>query len=752
MRIRGRAGKILAVVLSVTLCSSGLWWSVHEVGRAKSAPDIAGLLSFLAGLVSAVVGGWALWLAADALRGQRTPSVIAGELARDVVQAEGVQYRQLLGSGAAVPDSRIDLTFTATVSNVNGARPQGTLEEITTYYKALRPGRMVITGTPEFRPDGQVGGDAGTGKTVLALALLLGLAKDRTAQDPVPVRLSAASWPGSGIRAWLRTHLTDTYRISAREASSIVAANLVLPVIDGLDEMASDPAPGYNSRASELLRAIERFGHGDTHCPVILTCRHAAYQALVGAGVEPGVVAQVALARVDAARACQYLRRRVGSTEQGRARWQPVLSALTAVATAGSTNPAQPADVLLARTLDTPWRLTLAATVFEERGPTGQYRRNPAGLLTLAVHGRLYEYLLDRYVGSAVAASRHEADDDISESTPRNRRKQFLPDTTWHHLAVLARYLNSNAGAGGEAPRSVAGRTLSSTDLILHDLWPLAGPYRVRWTEQILVAISVAVPLYWMGNPGFGRNSRPYSLLFLIFLLICRQAWPHPERVDFRRLRTWDGWWGAVLGSVLGIVFGFVIWGGTVLSRTETIHAESVETVFHPYDLFLGGFCALLFGAASGFMLGLVGKEQATSSGPLSLVRKDFAAGAAPAFVILVASALYAGFAFDPVAEIFGPVEMSYGLGLVHSVLAQLSFGILLSLIAFVVPIRGGSAALRYLALLLNTRRSLPWRLGHFLDSCYQAGILRVAGTAWQFRHRELQDHLAARPSPPPRP
>lgn len=110
---------------------------------------------------------------------------------------------------------------------------------------------MVITGTPALRPEGQASGDAGTGKTVLALALLLGLAKDRTAQDPVPVRLSAASWPGNQIRDWIHTHLTDTYRFPAREASSIVAANLVLPVIDGLDEMDSDPAPDYTSRASQ---------------------------------------------------------------------------------------------------------------------------------------------------------------------------------------------------------------------------------------------------------------------------------------------------------------------------------------------------------------------------------------------------------------------------------------------------------------------------------------------------------------------
>ena len=53
----------------------------------------------------------------------------------------------------------------------------------------------------------------------------------------------------------------------------------------------------------------------------------------------------------------------------------------------------------------------------------------------------------------------------------------------------------------------------------------------------------------------------------------------------------------------------------------------------------------------------------------------------------------------------------------------------------------------RYLALLLCTRRRgerwLPWHLTRFMKRCYDAGLLRRAGGAFQFRHRELQDFLA---------
>ena len=42
-------------------------------------------------------------------------------------------------------------------------------------------------------------------------------------------------------------------------------------------------------------------------------------------------------------------------------------------------------------------------------------------------------------------------------------------------------------------------------------------------------------------------------------------------------------------------------------------------------------------------------------------------------------------------------------------------------------------------------RRRLPLRLMRFLDQAHRMGLLRVVGSAYQFRHAELQDHLAAR-------
>jgi hypothetical protein len=48
-------------------------------------------------------------------------------------------------------------------------------------------------------------------------------------------------------------------------------------------------------------------------------------------------------------------------------------------------------------------------------------------------------------------------------------------------------------------------------------------------------------------------------------------------------------------------------------------------------------------------------------------------------------------------------------------------------------------------ALLLGGRR-LPYRPARFLDWAWPAGLIRVAGLGYQFRHREFQDFLTRHP------
>jgi hypothetical protein len=80
-------------------------------------------------------------------------------------------------------------------------------------------------------------------------------------------------------------------------------------------------------------------------------------------------------------------------------------------------------------------------------------------------------------------------------------------------------------------------------------------------------------------------------------------------------------------------------------------------------------------------------------------------------------------------------------------VAASLAVGLASGLAVGLAGLTGGSrawlccvVAARWLAV---TGR-LPWRLMDFLDDAYRLGLLRTVGPAYQFRHAELQDHLAS--------
>jgi hypothetical protein len=65
------------------------------------------------------------------------------------------------------------------------------------------------------------------------------------------------------------------------------------------------------------------------------------------------------------------------------------------------------------------------------------------------------------------------------------------------------------------------------------------------------------------------------------------------------------------------------------------------------------------------------------------------------------------------------------------------------------MPFDSASTAFHLAVGLRAVQGQLPWRVMGFLDDAYRLGLLRVVGPVYQFRHAELQDHLAPlHPSP----
>ena len=197
-------GRWFAVAVAGLLAAAGvLAWRTWLQTPAGPFDPVSAVLA-IAGLVVALAG------LSLGLRSQRDADMdaaaAAGRLAVAVRDAESRAMRQLLGGH----DRAIDVRFSfrpAPAHDAAGARQAGTLEEVAQYYLRLRPRRMVITGA------------AGSGKTVLAVELILALLEDRAADDPVPVRISAtsldAALPAStAVQEWLAAHLRQAYQLS----------------------------------------------------------------------------------------------------------------------------------------------------------------------------------------------------------------------------------------------------------------------------------------------------------------------------------------------------------------------------------------------------------------------------------------------------------------------------------------------------------------------------------------------------------
>jgi hypothetical protein len=120
-------------------------------------------------------------------------------------------------------------------------------------------------------------GGKGAGKTTLLFRLADHyLQKARSNPDePMPVLVSLANWPraGSDIRAVLVTHLTTVYAIRPDVARRFIEDGDVIPLLDGLDELAGKDR-------SECANQINSYiaDHKPPH--LVLTCNQDAYKRL----------------------------------------------------------------------------------------------------------------------------------------------------------------------------------------------------------------------------------------------------------------------------------------------------------------------------------------------------------------------------------------------------------------------------------------------------------------------------------------
>jgi hypothetical protein len=129
------------------------------------------------------------------------------------------------------------------------------------YYRSLQ-GPLIILGQP------------GTGKTTLLYELVT-LLVPRDEHGPIAVPFGLSNWAlkGGPLEEWLAADLKRNYGVSPSLAKSWVANDVVLPLLDGLDEV---PGP----KRADCVNRINEYLAAHPEIKPVITCREAEYGEL----------------------------------------------------------------------------------------------------------------------------------------------------------------------------------------------------------------------------------------------------------------------------------------------------------------------------------------------------------------------------------------------------------------------------------------------------------------------------------------
>jgi hypothetical protein len=631
------------------------------------------------------------------------------------------------------------------------ARLSGRLDGVADAFERLPSRRLVVLGEP------------GAGKTVLAVQLVRDLLKRRQPGQPVPVLLPIASWDphAEHLLTWMAARLEEMYpalRAVTAASDSTMALQFartsrILPVLDGLDEMAAD------CRAPAVRSLNRMLGPADS---LVVTCRVQEYRHTVvpparfrreasAAAVEPLVAAAVVLlCPLLPADVQVYLRD--ATPEHDTAKWAPVFARLR-------QDPGGP----LAQALSTPLMTALARTAYSDT------TADPVALLgnQLGDRHRIEDHLLDQLIPAVYA--------DQPRPDRRNGRWNAQQAESW--LRFLARHLNQ----------------LSTRDLAWWQI-QLGVPSRafsfmLTVTSGLTLSITLGLASTLAHGLLAGVKDATFGLMFgLAAALAAKGPECSPSNVSTPRRRPQrlvhhlvSGLAGGLLGGLAyafadvpadgqigGLTFGLAN-GATVglavgfsagladyssPSKVQMRLRANLRRVTRPliagltFGLamgFIGGIVVrpvsgFLSGLAIGLMTGLVTwlrdalgapADITQASSPSSVWSADRTAAITHGLVFSLMGGVTVG---GVAAAITGP-SVGPGLGLDYG-------------LAYAFAGAGFTAWYRFLVarLCLRVQGRLPWPLMAFLAEAHHRGVLRQVGAVYQFRHARLQDRLAACP------
>ncbi|MGW6911410.1 NACHT domain-containing protein [Streptomyces sp. NPDC054940] len=246
-------------------------------------------------------------------------------------------------------------------------------------------------------------GSPGSGKTVLLVRLVLEVIEGRRDGDPVPVLFPLASWDPAALdlRGWMERKLVQDHAElgcaapgeygNVTLAGMLLERRLVLPVLDGFDELPAEVG------ALALHRIGEALPYG---CGLVLSSRPAEYRAALrprtGVPARLAGMAGIHLEPLGDRDAADYLLRDAGGSGTAAAqRWAPVVAVLGT-------------DAPVAGALSSPLMVSLARSVYNPRpGEGAEELPDPGELVRCPTRPAVEHHLLDAFVDAAYRPHPH---------------------------------------------------------------------------------------------------------------------------------------------------------------------------------------------------------------------------------------------------------------------------------------------------------------------------------------------------------
>ena len=688
-------------------------------------------------------------------------------------------------------------TLAGALNNTGALNNKSGISSIDRLFAEIPTQRLVVLGQP------------GGGKTALLVELVLQLLQhqdrevdwsDRFHSDQVvPVLLSLSSWnPDRKLRDWLVDRLVAEHpALQAAEhggegapsqAQALVQRNLVLPVLDGFDEIPFSMRIAALEKISEALRG--RMG-------VVISSRYeefrdAAAAASTQTSVTPGAVA-VLLGDVTVSSAKLYLDRFDSQ------RWRKVFAKL------GTDSPA-------GRVLRTPLMISLAHTVYNWRSPEhgNTPLPSPDELLRYQSDDDLQFHLFDAFVPAAYR-------DRPGGTEPALRWLKFLASYLEHGKQDPGRpRVSAERAPEGGATEATDGHKLETTDFAW---WRLRASVPFPLIGLVIgVPPAAAVGLVAAVTPGLGVGLGLGIITGLTvgvaIGMIRGRCWRWPQSPDSIGMGIAGGFVGALLGATptgvileltghatspapglmgalgagigVGVCNGFrrgipaAAVGGVVVALTAGTGAGLPAGIIDGIGAWIAAALTVatvglrspsrgirgMGWSNAGYLVGAtvgigIGIAVALASGPLAgliagLVAASiggFAAGleGTPADLTLAQAAAGPAelLARDRgtcwLVAAIGGTAFGLGAGVGVRLPVGLAAGLTVGLIA--ASIQASWLPFVVTRWWFAATRQLPLRLMSFLGDAHKRGILRQVGGVYQFRHIELQRRIAARNS-----